>query len=440
MRWPDQRPDWRKRAGDVIDRLFPERQIHLRTEGRVAFVRLTQRLQVTAAALLVAFLGWTAYASITYVRHDAVLAGKETQISNARAAYRSLLEEVSDYQRKFTNLTRDLEDNHALMLGLVEKNAALQQNLTSVSKQLTMTQSEREQIVDARERLKNKLGDIEEKMRQMSSKNFSLSDNLQSVERDLQTALSERNQALFEGTRMNRRIKELEGRLTELEETESLAVQRLTESTINYIDTMEKVVNIAGLDLNGLIASEMRGKGGQGGPFIATKPDDLPAKKLRTNLVALDSHLGRWEALQAVMQKMPLTTPLSSFYITSGYGKRRDPLNNRWAAHYGIDLGSTFKASVYATAPGVVTFAGWHGNYGKLIEIDHGSGLKTRYGHLHKFFVKKGEKVEFHKVIGQLGNTGRSTGAHLHYEIVYKGRTKNPMNFIRAGRYVFQEQ
>jgi murein DD-endopeptidase MepM/ murein hydrolase activator NlpD len=440
MRWFKQRPGLRQSAGGMLDRLFPERQVHLRTQGRVSFVRLTQRLQVALTSMLIAVVGWTAYVSTTYVRHETVLTAKENQISDARAAYRGLLNEVADYQRKFTNLTRDLEDNHSLMLGLVEKNASLQQSLSSVAKKLTMTQSEREEIVDARERLKNKLADIENRMRQISSKNFSLSDNLQSVEHDLQTALTERNQALFEGTRMSRRIKDLEIRLTELQETEDQAVQRLTESTINYIDTMEKVVTIAGLDVNGLIASETRGNKAQGGPFIAARPDDLPAKQLRTNLVALDTHLGRWEALQGVMQKMPLTTPLSSYYITSGYGKRRDPINNKWAAHYGIDLGSSFKAPVYATAPGVVTFAGWHGNYGKLIEVDHGAGLKTRYGHLHKFFVKKGEKVEFHKVIGQLGNTGRSTGAHLHYEIIYKGRAKNPMNFIRAGRYVFQEQ
>jgi len=440
MGWPNQRPGLRQRAGELLDRLFPERQIHLRTQGRVSFVRLGQRVQVALTTLLIAFVGWTAFASVTYVRHDTVLTAKNKQISDARAAYRSLLGEVSDYQKKFTHLTRDLEDNHALMLGLVEKNASLQQSLSSVARQLTMTQTEREEIVNARERLKGKLSEIEDNMRQMASKNFALSDNLQSVEHDLQSALAERNQALFEGNRMNRRIKELETRLTELQEMEEQAVQRLTDSTINYIDTMEKVVTIAGLDVNGLIAGETGRGRGQGGPFIAAKPDDLPAKKLRTNLVALDTHLGRWEALQGVMQKMPLTTPLSSYYVTSGYGKRRDPINNKWAAHYGLDLGSTFKAPVYATAPGVVTFAGWHGNYGKLIEIDHGAGLKTRYGHLHKFLVKKGDQVEFHKVIGQLGNTGRSTGAHLHYEVIHKGRSKNPMNFIRAGRYVFQEQ
>ena len=87
----------------------------------------------------------------------------------------------------------------------------------------------------------------------------------------------------------------------------------------------------------------------------------------------------------------------------------------------------------------MVTYAGWKGKYGKLVEISHGAGLKTRYGHLNKFYVKKGQKVKFYQKIGLLGSTGRSTGAHLHYEIVFRGRAKNPMKFIKAGRNVFQD-
>ena len=441
MGWPERRPTVKERLSGWLDRMFPERQIHLRTNGRVSFVRLSQRFQVTAAVLALAAASWTVFASVSYMRHDTVIAAKDNLIANSRSAYRGLLGEVSEYQKKFTNLTRDLEDNHALMLGLVERNASLQQSLTSVAKQLTLTRSEREEIVGARERLKDKLTEIEDKMRKMASKNFSLSDNLNVVESDLQKALTERNQALFETTRMNRRIKELETRLTELQETEEQSVQRLTESTIGYIDTLERVVQMAGLNVNSLVkGAKSRSTKGQGGPFVAAKPDDLPAKQLRAGLMKLDTHLTRWEALQDVMQRMPLATPLTAYYITSSFGKRRDPINDRWAAHYGIDFGSNFKSSVYATAPGVVTFAGWQGKYGKLVEVDHGAGLTTRYAHLHKFFVKKGDKVDFHKVIGLLGNTGRSTGAHLHYEVLYKGRAKNPMNFIRAGRYVFQEQ
>jgi murein DD-endopeptidase MepM/ murein hydrolase activator NlpD len=106
--------------------------------------------------------------------------------------------------------------------------------------------------------------------------------------------------------------------------------------------------------------------------------------------------------------------------------------------HYGIDLGGIFKSSVYATAPGVVSYVGWKGKIGRLVEINHGAGIKTRYGHLHKILVKKGQKIGFRDKIGLLGSTGRSTGAHLHYEIQSGGRPQDPMKFIKAGRYVFQ--
>ncbi len=438
MQRRNRRSFW-NRLGALADRLFPERQVHLRTKGRVSFVRFTQRAQI---AMLLVFLmtgGWVTYASVAYVRNDSVLAGKDNQIADSKQAYRGLLGEVSEYQRKFTNLASDLEDSHSLMLALVEKNASLQRNLSTVARKLNVTRSEREHVATARQELKQKLTSIEVKMRDMSNQNFSLTDNLSTAEADLQKALSERNRSLYEGTRMRRRIKNLEVRLADLQKTEEVAIQRLTDSTANYIETMEKVVSVAGLNLKHLLKGYELPASGQGGPFIAAGLEDLPGKQMKERLANLDMHLNRWEALQDVMQKIPLSPPLNSFYVTSSFGKRRDPINRRWAAHYGLDLGGPFKSRVYSPASGVVTYAGWKGKYGKLVEIDHGAGLKTRYGHLNRILVKKGQKVGFHQKIGLLGNTGRSTGKHLHYEIVFRGRAKNPMKFIKAGRNVFKE-
>ena len=438
MQRRSRRSHW-NRLGALADRLFPERQVHLRTKGRISFVRFTQRVQI---AMLLVFLitgGWVTYASVAYVGNDSVLADKDNQIANSKLAYRSLLGEVSEYQRKFTNLASDLEDNHSLMFALVEKNASLQRNLSTVARKLNVTRTERKQVASARKELKEKLTSIEVKMRDMSNQNFSLTDNLSTAEADLQRALSERNQSLYEGTRMRRRIKNLEVRLADLQKTEGVAIQRLTDSTANYIKTMEKVVSVTGLDLKHLLKGYELSASGQGGPFIAAGLDDLPGKQMKERLANLDVQLNRWEALQEVMRKIPLSSPLNSFYITSSYGKRKDPINRRWAAHYGLDLGGPFKSRVHSPASGVVTYAGWKGKYGKLIEIDHGAGLKTRYGHLQKIYVKKGQKITFRQKIGLLGNTGRSTGAHLHYEIVFRGRAKNPMKFIKAGRNVFKE-
>jgi murein DD-endopeptidase MepM/ murein hydrolase activator NlpD len=93
---------------------------------------------------------------------------------------------------------------------------------------------------------------------------------------------------------------------------------------------------------------------------------------------------------------------------------------------------------VLATAPGTVVFAGWRGGYGWMVEIDHGLGVRTRYGHLKKLLVTKGQKVGFRDKIGLLGTTGRSTGPHVHYEVIFEGRPRNPMKFITAGKYIFK--
>jgi len=435
----NERPSWRQRAKSRLDRWFPERQIHLRTSGRVSFFRLSQGFQVSTAVAITAALSWAGYASFSYVLHDEIVAEKDYQIANARLAYQSLLGEVAEYQMKFTTITQDLEENHSLMLGLVEKNASLQQNLKSIATQLEVTELDRTSILSARERLKKNLSENDKRLQQMASHNYSLKDNLTSIEGDLQTALSERNQALFDGTKMRRQIKSLETLLTNLQESEENSVQRLTERTIAYIEDMEKIVDQTGLEVAKLLKSNGRVfLEGQGGPFIPAAKL-LPAGRLKSGLSKLDARLSHWESLQGAIKKLPLTVPLNAYYVTSGYGKRRDPINKRWSAHYGVDFGGTFKSRVYATSTGVVTHAGWKGKYGKLVEISHGAGLKTRYGHLHKVLVKKGDKVTFRQKIGLLGSTGRSTGAHLHYEVIFNGKAKDPMKFIRAGRNVFQE-
>ena len=212
-------PSWRVATRSRIKKWFPERQVHLRTEGRVTFFRISTFAQIFFAILFLSTSGWVGFTSYSYVEHDKIVAGKNNLIANARLAYESLLGEVAEYQNKFNAITSDLEHNHALMLGLVERNASLQQDLRSVSRELENTQDERHDISTAREALIGKLAQIEVEMRALSGHNFALKDNLNNVEGDLQTALSERNQALFEGTRLRRHVTDLETRLGQLQDT-----------------------------------------------------------------------------------------------------------------------------------------------------------------------------------------------------------------------------
>ena len=123
----------------------------------------------------------------------------------------------------------------------------------------------------------------------------------------------------------------------------------------------------------------------------------------------------------------------------SDFGKRIDPINGRLAMHEGVDLTSGPGAQVLATAPGVVVFAGWNGTYGKMVEIDHGMGVRTRYAHLKSIVVEPGRKVAARTEVGIIGSTGRSTGTHVHYEVLVEDQHYDPVKFIKAGEYVFSK-
>ena len=424
----------------VLNRLFTDRQLMLRSEGRVYFVTFSKRLQLSTVVVAIAFVGWSALTSISYVFYDQFLESKDNQIANTRLAYRSLLSQVASYQRKFSYITSDLESNHLMMLGLVKKNTSLQQTLSTISAKLKHTEQERESVLAVRQSLREKLADSEGEVRVLNSQNFALKDNLGIVESDLQFALGEHNEAMFKGTRMRRQIKDLDSRLVELERSEQHTALQLTERTLNLNSSMQRAVKIAGIEPENILKVNSDFPKGQGGPFIAAKPDGKPASKLKASLSDLEKHLLQSEGLQDIMRRLPMAPPLTSYRVTSSFGKRRDPINKKWSAHYGLDMGAPFKSAVYVAAPGIVKYAGWKGKFGKMIEIDHGSGIKTRFGHLHKILVKKGQKVNFRDKVGLLGSTGRSTGAHLHYEVIFNGRSMNPTKFFKAGRYVFQEK
>ncbi|MBR3950369.1 MAG: M23 family metallopeptidase [Bacteroidaceae bacterium] len=116
--------------------------------------------------------------------------------------------------------------------------------------------------------------------------------------------------------------------------------------------------------------------------------------------------------------------------IASTYGWRIDPISGRRTYHDGIDFSANRGVPVYATGDAVVTFTGWKQGYGRVIDLDHGYGYVTRYAHLHKIDVKKGQTVNRGQQIGQVGSSGKSTGAHLHYEVIYRGHTIDPINYF----------
>lgn len=229
-------------------------------------------------------------------------------------------------------------------------------------------------------------------------------------------------------------------RLSMLHEARLGLIDTLNERTAGSIENAERIVGMTGLNVDTIVAgveeTELLGKGG---PFIAALPDSVAGDGFAGKVTGLDDKLNRLGMLQIALRAIPLVAPVDAFRIGSGFGKRKDPISGKLAIHDGIDFSAPANTPIYASAPGTVVFANWNGRYGRMVEIDHGFGIRSRYAHLRKIFVKKGQRIGHREKIALLGSSGRSTGPHLHYEILYGNIAMDPMRFIKAGKYVFKE-
>jgi murein DD-endopeptidase MepM/ murein hydrolase activator NlpD len=236
------------------------------------------------------------------------------------------------------------------------------------------------------------------------------------------------------------RIGDLENQLATIQRSQQTIVDRLAARTRNGVDEVEKTVAMTGVDVDGLLLRAAHALSGQGGPFIPVKdpPSGTDGTLLMASVASLDGEVGRLETLQLVLKTLPLMAPIDHYFIASPFGIRKDPFNGHFSFHPGLDLANAMLSPVLSTSPGVVVFAGWRGGYGRMVEIDHGLGVHTRYGHLARIDVAVGDAVDYRQQIGLLGSSGRSTGPHVHYEVLIDGRPMDPMNFLKAGRYVFK--
>ena len=214
------------------------------------------------------------------------------------------------------------------------------------------------------------------------------------------------------------------------------AIQQLISRARAALDRTQRNVSALGLDPNRLLAMGAKHGGGTGGPFIEFRRAGR-GSPAHNNLVALGDNLDKLTDLQRAARAIPVGPPLSAYGLASPYGLRRDPMNGQLAMHSGLDLAAPQGADVRARAPGKVVFAARNGFYGNMVEIDHGHGLRTRYGHLSAISVKVGQGINVRDKLGAVGSTGRSTGPHLHYEIMFNGKTIDPRKFVETKHNVF---
>jgi murein DD-endopeptidase MepM/ murein hydrolase activator NlpD len=209
------------------------------------------------------------------------------------------------------------------------------------------------------------------------------------------------------------------------------------QARVLHLDSLgEKLAGLAGIR-----REKPDSPGGQGGAFV---PAPLSEAELQREIDRLGQEVSvRSEELSALETRLlekrvrerllPTMLPVRDAYLGSPFGHRADPIAGLRAMHEGVDFNAPPGTPVLAAADGVILSAGWDGDFGKLIEVDHGGGLTTRYAHLSRMDAKPGSVVKRGEQIGAVGNTGRSTGPHLHFEVRMLGIAQNPAQFLGQG-------
>jgi murein DD-endopeptidase MepM/ murein hydrolase activator NlpD len=224
----------------------------------------------------------------------------------------------------------------------------------------------------------------------------------------------------------------LQSSLDQVESRQIAALGAVEDGMESRVRRMRGVISDLGLDMAQLEAATPRG-GGMGGPYVPVKLSS-DAGPFERQLYRINITRAQVERLNRTLALVPYRKPVvGEVEFTSGFGIRSDPFLGRPAMHTGLDFRAQTGDPVRATANGKVTSAGWAGGYGRMVEINHGNGLSTRYGHLSEIGVKVGDTIKIGQVIGAVGSTGRSTGPHLHYETRIDGEAVDPQKFLRAG-------
>ena len=468
-----------RRFRETVKATFPDRQIFVRTDGTVRFITFTTRVQVLLACLLFVFAGWIGLTTGNFLLKDKIVAAKDARIQRLATDYNTLNDEMLKMQQgvvasvdesknrqqlldglmaKSNELTKQIESHPDLKFKAPETAAtdkaddAATQDQASVSTDVTTpdaatdvtapdtgagtepaedTQSSNQRAAAASPQASAFAGD--------PWWQFASTDNPSTIN------ITKITKAPKPGDpRWERYVAESIDAVTKQQDE---AANKLLSRIHKEYSELADFVDVTGLTPDRLLSALDGPAAGTGGPEVGLKKFS-PISEATAAVIDEDNGddfarvvqaVSKLDGLRESLNSMPLAKPVKEYYISSPFGKRRDPFSGRWAYHSGVDMAGYWKEPVHATVAGTITFVGRHGPYGNMVEIDHGNGFKTRYGHLYATKVKKGEHVARGQLVGLMGNTGRSTGTHLHYEIWFNGKLQNPLKFFRAASYVIKE-
>ena len=437
-------------ANAGLSGVFPERRLILRSETSARYVRLSPLGQMLGATAICAVLGWTGYSTLSFVdaASDAALAEsrlesatelRDAQIAEMTRDVMRLAEDISaERRRAYTALTK-LSDQHATLSNAVANERELASALTTHRNRLDMLSGEHDASMEVCEATVGKLTALEVETHSLKRENETLAGALSALNATLASVSAERDDAISSSTTLAASLGALQSEVEELAERRRSTLARLEDAAQLSLGGLETVFERSGVKLDPILAEVRREYAGEGGPFIQEGPAEASASDDEgdsARIQALFDDLERINLLRIATDRLPFAKPVRVGRFTSGFGRRKDPFNGRVAHHSGLDFAAPRGTPIYATGSGEVVKAGWIRGYGKVVTIKHAFGYETVFAHLHRIRVKIGDVVERGDRIGDMGNTGRSTGTHLHYEIRIGGKAVNPSKYIEAARHV----
>ncbi|AJE46322.1 M23 family metallopeptidase [Celeribacter indicus] len=432
-----------RKLNHLLERSFPERRVFLRSDNDTRYLRLTPVTQIVAVTGTTVFAAWMIIASAMLLMDSIGSGNLREQAGRDLVLFESRLaelaherdmraEEAAAAQARFTTALEQISAMQSQLLASEERVRELQKGVDVVQANLLETMDERDEARAAEATLQARLTGEGEGAGGMSADD--MEDTVDVLTAALADTASERDEMAVHAEQAMKMAEVLETDLKLMEEKNDRIFSQLEDAVTVSVAPLDKMFKAAGMDPDKLIATVKKGYSGQGGPLtpitFSTKGGMVDPDSMRANAI-----IERMDALnlyRIAAQKAPFSLPLkNSFRYTSGFGPR-------WGRmHEGTDFASAYGTPIYATADGVVTFAGWQSGYGRLVKIQHEFGIETRYAHQSQIMVKVGQRVSRGEQIGAMGNSGRSTGTHLHYEIRVGGKAVNPMIYIKAANDVF---
>ena len=437
-----------ERSERFLHKVIPPRQILIKANGTTHFVNLKSSTQVGVSFIVFLIVAWSII-SIAIIAMDNLGAGNFRE---------QALRDQENYQLRLISLAeeRDIQLGSS-RLAQVKFEEAIN-HISFLQEELMEAEIERKELNAALTLLKNKLevSRIEEKkaknnldqLKQVANskapKNTSLnfSGEMEAgkeslLAKVLSETAKQRDALEDEANNARLSVKNIEREMKLVEQRNEQIFRLIEEALSVSVGPLDKMFRSAGVNPESVIKTIRQGYKGYGGHNLSFTDGDG-----ETAFAIYDKNLERASRIlknldelnlyRIAIEKYPFYHPIqTASRFTSGYGPRWGRMHN------GTDFAAPHGTPIRSTADGVVTYVGWQSAYGRLIKIKHDFGIETRYAHLSKFRVKKGQRVSRGQHIGDMGNTGRSTGTHLHYEIRIGGKPINPMKYIKAAQNVF---